>query len=254
MTALFPPEQPARARSFLALRRRASSARVRADRRRHCTPLLILWRSVARQPGTNRIVGAMQLYSKDKNVSQPIEGHAAAFASITLEGATTPSTLFTFATKTAAGAKVRIISFQPPSPPPPLSHTASSPFLSSRASGSDLPCGQRCGGVHGSLRCSGQRPASPWAARGPVRRLTVRDAAPSCAAACHRGAAGHQGGGHGALRQEGDGHLLPARGGARLPRRDADQRQVQHDLHGDQGSHGGPLPSLLQSPTSPTPF
>ena len=49
----------------------------------------------------------MQLYSKDKNVSQPIEGHAASFANLTLEGASTPSTLFTFAAKTAAGAKVR---------------------------------------------------------------------------------------------------------------------------------------------------
>ena len=49
----------------------------------------------------------MQLYSKEKNVSQPIEGHAASFASFTVEGATSPSTLFTFAAKTAAGAKVR---------------------------------------------------------------------------------------------------------------------------------------------------
>lgn len=51
------------------------------------------------QPGTNRIIGAMQLYSKEKNVSQPIEGHAASFAHFTVEGATSPSTLFTFAAK-----------------------------------------------------------------------------------------------------------------------------------------------------------
>ena len=61
------------------------------------------------QPGTNRIIGAMQLYSKEKNVSQPIEGHAAAFHSYTCEGASSPSTLFTFAAKTAAGSKVLIV-------------------------------------------------------------------------------------------------------------------------------------------------
>lgn len=60
------------------------------------------------QPGTNRIIGAMQLYSKEKNVSQPIEGHTAAFHQYTCEGATSPSTLFSFAAKTATGAKVRL--------------------------------------------------------------------------------------------------------------------------------------------------
>jgi clathrin heavy chain len=65
------------------------------------------------EPGTNRIIGAMQLYSKEKNVSQPIEGHAASFADLKLEGASTPSTLFTFAAKTAAGAKIHVIEVQP---------------------------------------------------------------------------------------------------------------------------------------------
>ena len=65
------------------------------------------------EPGTNRIIGAMQLYSKEKNVSQPIEGHAASFAQFTVEGATSPSTLFTFAAKTAAGAKLHVIEVSP---------------------------------------------------------------------------------------------------------------------------------------------
>ena len=65
-------------------------------------------RAAVAQAGTNRIVGAMQLYSKEKNVSQPIEGHAASFATFTCEGATSPSTLFTFAAKSANGAKVRL--------------------------------------------------------------------------------------------------------------------------------------------------
>jgi clathrin heavy chain len=61
------------------------------------------------QDGTNRIVGNMQLYSAEKNVSQSLEGHAAAFSQFTCEGASAPSTLFAFANKGAAGAKLHII-------------------------------------------------------------------------------------------------------------------------------------------------
>jgi len=46
-----------------------------------------------------RIVGAMQLYSVDKKVSQAIEGHAAAFSEFTPEGASGPSVLFSFANR-----------------------------------------------------------------------------------------------------------------------------------------------------------
>jgi len=69
------------------------------------------------EAGTNRIIGAMQLYSKEKNVSQPIEGHSAAFTHFTVEGATAPSTLFTFAAKTAAGAKLHCIEVSPGAKP-----------------------------------------------------------------------------------------------------------------------------------------
>jgi len=65
------------------------------------------------EAGTNRIIGAMQLYSKEKNVSQPIEGHAASFSSVTVEGGTSPSTLLTFAAKTATGAKLHVIEVSP---------------------------------------------------------------------------------------------------------------------------------------------
>ena len=54
----------------------------------------------------NRVVGAMQLYSVERKVSQPIEGHAAAFASIKLEGNAQPSTLFCFGVRGAQGGKV----------------------------------------------------------------------------------------------------------------------------------------------------
>jgi clathrin heavy chain len=57
----------------------------------------------------NRVAGSMQLYSKERGVSQPIEGHAAAFAELSLENSVAPTKLFTFAVRSANGsAKVFI--------------------------------------------------------------------------------------------------------------------------------------------------
>merc|ERR1711881_433707 len=44
--------------------------------------LLLVGISVA----DNRVAGAMQLYSVERRVSQPIEGHAAAFGKLTVDG------------------------------------------------------------------------------------------------------------------------------------------------------------------------
>ena len=49
----------------------------------------------------------MQLYSTERKVSQPIEGHAAAFMQFKMEGNVQESTLFTFAVRGAQGGKVR---------------------------------------------------------------------------------------------------------------------------------------------------
>ncbi|XP_065571260.1 clathrin heavy chain 1-like [Artemia franciscana] len=57
----------------------------------------------------NRVVGAMQLYSVERKVSQPIEGHAAAFAQFKMDGNPLPSTIFCFAVRSAAGGKLHII-------------------------------------------------------------------------------------------------------------------------------------------------
>ncbi|GBP00542.1 Clathrin heavy chain [Eumeta japonica] len=57
----------------------------------------------------NRVVGAMQLYSVERKCSQPIEGHAASFATFKVEGNAEPSTLFCFAVRTAQGGKLHII-------------------------------------------------------------------------------------------------------------------------------------------------
>lgn len=56
-----------------------------------------------------RIAGNMQLYSVEKNVSQSIEGHIAAFANYTVQGATRPSTLFALAVRTQVAAKLLIL-------------------------------------------------------------------------------------------------------------------------------------------------
>jgi clathrin heavy chain len=56
-----------------------------------------------------RIAGNMQLYSTARQVSQSIEGHACAFSQHVAEGATTPSTLFVFAVRTATAAKLYIL-------------------------------------------------------------------------------------------------------------------------------------------------
>ena len=51
----------------------------------------------------------MQLYSRERGVSQPIEGHAAAFAELRLDGSPVDSKLFTFAVRTASGAKLHVV-------------------------------------------------------------------------------------------------------------------------------------------------
>jgi len=60
----------------------------------------------ASNPAAFKVKGAMQLYSKERGVSQAIEGHAAAFAELKLDGGQSPTNLFTFAVRTATGAKV----------------------------------------------------------------------------------------------------------------------------------------------------
>ena len=60
-------------------------------------------------PTAFKVKGAMQLYSRERGVSQPIEGHAAAFAEIKLDGNQHVTKLFTFSVRTGNGAKVRAV-------------------------------------------------------------------------------------------------------------------------------------------------
>ncbi|KAB8301991.1 hypothetical protein EYC80_005444 [Monilinia laxa] len=71
-----------------------------------------------------RVVGAMQLYSKDRGISQAIEGHAAAFGTLRLEAAPADTKVFTFSVRTATGAKLHIVE---------VDHQASNPTFSKKA-------------------------------------------------------------------------------------------------------------------------
>ncbi|KIW71908.1 hypothetical protein PV04_00135 [Phialophora macrospora] len=61
-----------------------------------------------------RVVGSMQLYSKNRGISQNIEGHAAAFGTFHAEGNASPHKLFTFAVRNAAGqGKLHVVEIDP---------------------------------------------------------------------------------------------------------------------------------------------
>ena len=60
-----------------------------------------------------RVAGTMQLYSKERGISQNIEGHAAAFATLEVEGQPAPYKLFTFSVRTATGAKLHVVEIDP---------------------------------------------------------------------------------------------------------------------------------------------
>uniref|UniRef100_A0A914HD52 Clathrin heavy chain n=1 Tax=Globodera rostochiensis TaxID=31243 RepID=A0A914HD52_GLORO len=57
----------------------------------------------------SRVVGSMQLYSTERKVSQPIEGHAACFTQFKLEANAHPSNLFCFSLRNQSGGKLHIV-------------------------------------------------------------------------------------------------------------------------------------------------
>ena len=59
------------------------------------------------QSQENKIVGSMQLYSVDRKLSQPIEGHAASFATLRRQDVQHESNLLCFAVRGSQGDKVR---------------------------------------------------------------------------------------------------------------------------------------------------
>ncbi len=71
-----------------------------------------------------RVVGAMQLYSKDRGISQALEGHAAAFGTLRMENAPADTKVFAFAVRSATGAKLHVVE---------VDHQASNPQFPKRA-------------------------------------------------------------------------------------------------------------------------
>ncbi|XP_048742391.2 clathrin heavy chain 1 isoform X2 [Ostrea edulis] len=99
--------------------------------------------------GQNRVVGAMQLYSVDRKISQPIEGHAAAFAQFKMEGNATQSTLFSFAVRGAQGGKLHIIEVgQAPQGNQPFTKKAVDVFFPPEAQ-NDFPVAMQMSQKHG---------------------------------------------------------------------------------------------------------
>ncbi|XP_006150487.1 clathrin heavy chain 2 [Tupaia chinensis] len=97
----------------------------------------------------NRVVGAIQLYSVDRKVSQAIEGHAAAFAEFKVEGNAKPSTLFCFAVQGPAGGKLHIIEVgQPAAGNQPFAKKAVDVFFPPEAQ-ADFPVAMQIGAKHG---------------------------------------------------------------------------------------------------------
>ncbi|XP_046360192.1 clathrin heavy chain 1 isoform X3 [Haliotis cracherodii] len=97
----------------------------------------------------NRVVGAMQLYSVERKVSQPIEGHAAAFVQFKMEGNPQPSTLFIFSVRGPQGGKLHVIEVgQPPQGNQPFPKKAVDVFFPVEAQ-NDFPVAMQTSQKHG---------------------------------------------------------------------------------------------------------
>lgn len=89
-------------------------------------------------PNAFKVKGNMQLYSRDRGVSQPIEGHAAAFAELKTDSAPEPYKLFTFAVRTATGAKLHVVEIDHQANNPPFAKKAVDVFFPPEAA-NDFP-------------------------------------------------------------------------------------------------------------------
>ncbi|CEP17142.1 hypothetical protein [Parasitella parasitica] len=99
-----------------------------------------------------RVQGNMQLYSTERGVSQPIEGHAGAFAEIKLDDAAVPTKLFTFATRPAtnSAAKLQIIEVDHVQGNPPFPKKAVEVFFPPEAD-ADFPVAMQISHKYGII-------------------------------------------------------------------------------------------------------
>lgn len=106
----------------------------------------------AGQPGSNafKIKGSMQLYSLERGVSQPIEGHAAAFTTVKMEGASQPSKLFCFAVRSGNGAKLHVVEIGHQAGQPAFPKKAVDVFFPPEAT-NDFPVAMQVSKKHGII-------------------------------------------------------------------------------------------------------
>ncbi|KAI0675438.1 clathrin heavy chain [Trametes maxima] len=101
-------------------------------------------------PAAFKVKGSIQLYSRERGVSQPIEGHAAAFAEIKLDGHQKPTKLFTFSVRTATGAKLHIVEIDHQAPDPPFTKKAVDVYFPPEAT-NDFPVAMQVSKKHGII-------------------------------------------------------------------------------------------------------
>ncbi|KAF8518034.1 hypothetical protein BU17DRAFT_76299 [Hysterangium stoloniferum] len=101
-------------------------------------------------PAAFKVKGAMQLYSKERGVSQAIEGHAAAFADVKLDGSAIATKLFAFAVRTATGAKLHIVEIDHNAANPPFQKKAVDVYFPAEAT-NDFPVSMQVSKRHGII-------------------------------------------------------------------------------------------------------
>ncbi|KAI0372779.1 clathrin heavy chain [Pilatotrama ljubarskyi] len=102
----------------------------------------------ATNPAAFKVKGSIQLYSRERGVSQPIEGHAAAFAELKLDGHQKPTKLFAFSVRTATGAKLHIVEIDHQAPDPPFTKKAVDVYFPPEAT-NDFPVAMQVSKKHG---------------------------------------------------------------------------------------------------------
>ncbi|EIW58700.1 clathrin heavy chain [Trametes versicolor FP-101664 SS1] len=101
-------------------------------------------------PAAFKVKGAVQLYSRERGVSQPIEGHAASFAELKLDGHQKPTKLFTFSVRTATGAKLHIVEIDHQAPDAPFTKKAVDVYFPPEAT-NDFPVAMQVSKKHGII-------------------------------------------------------------------------------------------------------
>ncbi|KAI1134523.1 clathrin heavy chain [Hypoxylon sp. FL0543] len=97
-----------------------------------------------------RVVGSLQLYSKDRGISQAIEGHAATFGTLRLEGEPADTKVFSFAVRTATGAKLHIVEIDHPEGNRPFQKKAVDIFFPPEAT-NDFPVAMQVSQKYGII-------------------------------------------------------------------------------------------------------